>query len=72
MKKSQINAYAIKVAKLDLYQVGELNELFDQMGHEGIKSPWLLQIKATVQSYDEEKFKELLNIALSQDDNNST
>ena len=59
-EKALILSYTEQIVTLNLYQVGELNEIFDEMENRGIQSPWLQHIRAAVQTFDEQKYHELL------------
>ena len=45
---------------LEIYEVGELNKIFEDLESQGVNSRWVVELKAAVQYADEEKYEELI------------
>lgn len=46
--------------RLEVYEVGELNRIFEKLDRQGVDSQWVIELKAAVKYSDEDRYIELL------------
>lgn len=60
-EKKIVQGFAIQMRNHEVYQVGQLKALLEEMDKNEIHSQWKLDVKAAIFEGDKEKFEELVN-----------